>query len=1078
MDNEISGTDDMKGYIILTDGRTAVKAAHSKTLMSKELRIQLIYENGDTIRKLTVWYWPKMKQPTPALVVTWLDPPCPLDTCHNWSSRNGSALYNGDLQEYAILNDVSQLNMFKPSKWIAALPEIVAPSDNTSALGSEARMDDDEDEGDELAFMVDNYETFILIKKQVKDGEFKEVRKKIMTCVFSNFEGMYRIVSDRSMSEAVYELYIIMKVNPLGKYNSKTVLDATEVNDNELFNYKLVKFPITLRQSDTKTITCLCEKMGSFWPPLGNVFTRHFSLMFFRDLLAVKTQHFLARKRILRAIDNFGFQYGTTHNLSAGLFCFANCVIDARSGHIMTHKEAGYKLMHEIFAESQLSPNFYPWICPVEDTVTRLRFFRTLIHLARKFTGVNYQAFMVTLASYFCAPKFEFIQREMFGVFIKVLTSSEGSTGKTEMIKMLNALFGMNTKAMCASATDAGLYEILGKIFSCIPICVDDLKTGGEKGNKLDETIKSLYDAMVRVVYKKMRNSRCQLMVTTNTVFCPNDQPVQSRLLLQTIRKISSFDSSLISMWRKMQSIASMLCVDILGFPINKIYVQDCIDYMTCILANKCIGTRSSQNWGLALYYRILIQRLIPCERDEWDNLFRYMAREICRITVEYSSDSGIIDKFSNCFRQMVIRNNGLDPDGVCFGLHTLRLLSDTEISDLDLDSSIEYYAFDLDVIVDVMARRLSMRKDDFNIKGIRLMLKGQLHSEGVREGFVKFYKKTLMLQHQRNSEREASEEDFKIMDDENKVEIYCFIVPRLILDLTANNSDDDLIDFRNITIGWNRNFYDEIVNDTWDGFDDLRKHPLYQIADEECLWQADNWSDPEYEKRQFMMIDNMVNLYRPDGTIAWPREDPNVDWCDDFYFGHSSITQDARINRMNFEKAQEEAANIRANALDSDDDENEDGLSEFENDSMIENDLPERDAEPWKEWVTMEYGTSKDPKKCPACKIIYNNVIPADRLLCGTCFRSEHKKFQDTLNLVDDELNDEMSKRQRLGNEVQLGSDKEDSEMDEDYIDGIGIEGESEQGEESDDQLDHDNQEMDNFVQDDDDSHSNSNEI
>ena len=94
------------------------------------------------------------------------------------------------------------------------------------------------------------------------------------------------------------------------------------------------------------------------------------------------------------------------------------------------------------------------------------------------------------------------------------------------------------------------------------------------KGNKLDETIKSLYDAMVRVVYKKMRNSRCQLMVTTNSVFCPNDQPVQSRLLLQTIRKISSFDTSLLSHWRKMQSIASMLCVDILGFPINKVYVQ------------------------------------------------------------------------------------------------------------------------------------------------------------------------------------------------------------------------------------------------------------------------------------------------------------------------------------------------------------------------------------------------------------------------------------------------------------------------------------------------------------------------
>ena len=708
----MTGTEDMKGYVLLTDACTAVKAAHGKTLMSKELRVQLVYSSphGEDVRKLTVWYWTKMKQPSAALVITWADPPCPFDASHSWSSVNGSALFNGNFIQYAITTDTS---LFKPSKWMSECPcRPIPPSDVRQGVETE------EDDDDDLSFMVDNHETFIVIKKPLKDGEFREMRKKVMTCVFSNFEGMYRIVSDRAMSESVYEFYIIIKVNPRGRYNTKTILDATEIDDNDLANYKIVKFPISLRQSDTRTITALSEKMGSFWPPLGNVFTRHFNLMYFRDLLATKTQYFLANKKILRAIDNFGFQYGTSHKLSAGLFCFANCVIDAATGRIITHKEAGYKLMHEIFAESQLSPNFYPWICPVEDNLVRLRFFRTLIHLAKKFTGVNYQAFMVTLASYFCAPKFEYIQREMFGVFIKVLTSSEGSTGKTEMIKMLNALFGMNTKAMCASATDAGLYEILGKIFSCIPICVDDLKTGGETGNKLDETIKSLYDAMVRVVYKKMRNSRCQLMVTTNTVFCPNDQPVQSRLLLQTIRKISSFDTSLLSHWRKMQSIASMLCVDILGFPINKVYVQDCIDYMTCILANKCIGTRSSQNWGLALYYRILVQRLIPCETSEWDDLFRYMAREICRITIEYSSDSGIIDKFSSCFRQMTIRNSGMDPEGICLGLHNLRVLSHQEKLDHDLDLSIEYYAFDLDHIVDVMARRLHIKKDEFNIKG------------------------------------------------------------------------------------------------------------------------------------------------------------------------------------------------------------------------------------------------------------------------------------------------------------------------------------------------------------------------
>eukprot|EP00965_Chrysotila_dentata_P009209 300234-Pleurochrysis_carterae.AAC.1 len=362
-----------------------------------------------------------------------------------------------------------------------------------------------EDADGSQSIMVDNCETFIIIHK--KDGE---IRKKIMSCAFVGILGMYRIVSDRAITEPVYEVLVEVRVNPCSTRGLKVVQDVATINDADLKTYERVMIPITLRQSDFKSISSFTEKIGSFWPPLGMAFTRHFNLGYLRDVLQELSALFLKRqKQVLRAIDNFGFQYGCEHEV----FVFANCVINVSTGKTLTHEQAGYKLMQEIFAESQLSPNFYPRICPVEDPVLRLRFLRTLIHLSKKFTGVNYETFMVVFSSYLCAPKFEYIQQNMFGVFINVLTSSEGSTGKTEMIKMLNALFGMCTKAMCASATDAGLYEILGKIFSCIPICVDDLKYDPKHGSgKLDETIKSLYDAMVRVVYKKMRSSRCQLM--------------------------------------------------------------------------------------------------------------------------------------------------------------------------------------------------------------------------------------------------------------------------------------------------------------------------------------------------------------------------------------------------------------------------------------------------------------------------------------------------------------------------------------------------------------------------------------
>ena len=420
---------------------------------------------------LTIWSWPKCStNPSPAIVLTWetkllMSPTGGGRKPNEWKdlgfdlfspttfSKQAADLANDLKEGFAVIpvndSNASLKNILSPSRWIGLVND---SQDDLHSVASNARsstashaqstgrggggdpMDDtvESDQHGEISFVNIDYETYVIKTTMVK-GEPQEHKIKILTCIVSNFNGMYRICCERERSECVYELFITMVVNPKGSFNTKTILDPNCINDKDLANYKLVKIPITLRQSDLKSITTLAEKMGKFWPPLGLVFKKAFTIDLFRDLLTTKAKTFLRDKRILRAIDNFGRQYGTEHKLQQGLFVFANCVIDAGSGETMTHEDAGYKMMEEIFSESQLSPNFYPWICPVKNDMIRLRVFRTLISLAKNFTGINYEAFMVTMASYFCAPKFEYIQREMFGVFIKVLTSSEGSTGKTEM---------------------------------------------------------------------------------------------------------------------------------------------------------------------------------------------------------------------------------------------------------------------------------------------------------------------------------------------------------------------------------------------------------------------------------------------------------------------------------------------------------------------------------------------------------------------------------------------------------------------------------------------------------------------
>ena len=51
------GTDDLKGYVLLTDCRTALKASNARTLMCKDLRVQFRYAapgSEEVLNKLTI----------------------------------------------------------------------------------------------------------------------------------------------------------------------------------------------------------------------------------------------------------------------------------------------------------------------------------------------------------------------------------------------------------------------------------------------------------------------------------------------------------------------------------------------------------------------------------------------------------------------------------------------------------------------------------------------------------------------------------------------------------------------------------------------------------------------------------------------------------------------------------------------------------------------------------------------------------------------------------------------------------------------------------------------------------------
>ena len=413
----------------------------------------------------------------------------------------------------------------------------------------------------------------------------------------------------------------------------------------------------------------------------------------------------------------------------------------------------------------------------------------------------------------------------------------------------------------------------------------------------------------------------------------------------------------------------------------------------------------------------------------------------------------------------MQLRNNELDPDGVCFNLHNLRTLTDEEKRTTGVtDPSLEYYAFDIEQLIAVMTRKLEMRKDDFNIKGLRLLFKGSLRAEGVKEGFVDFYTKTHLLLHIKEGLQNMNGQDgvpyspptedvFQGLDASNKISVHCFLVPKIILQL-GNEQSEDLVDFKTITIGRapRVNFYEKVISDEWRGFDDLRSHPLYRVAEENGLWSADDWEDPTLRELQFNLIENIANRYRPEGKIVWPRanggedeDDAEIDIENNFYQGHERVFVDAQANLRDFEQAQDEAATRRAAELEKDDDheegdEDETGHDEYEADDFMEDDLPAPDADPWKTWVTHEHGSVDNSHQCPACKMVFSNELT--RLLCNQCYKTSREEFEAALQEADEDLARERDKRQKTDHtlEVDSNADSEDAAIDQLPV-GVGEE-------------------------------------
>ena len=727
-----------------------------------------------------------------------------------------------------------------------------------------------------------------------KDGEeYTEIMNFAVVCMLNMYESHQNNNNLTAPTMPIYELLVEYHVGGGGR-GIKAVNNSSELINENVSQYAKVRMPVFVMGSDLSQIKTLIERFTSTYSSFVPI---KLTTDQFRAILAKKQADYVANGgRHMRIVESFGLQKSY---FECKLFVFSNGAVRADTKQIVPLSDVGYKLVPSIlYSQSSLSEAFYPVIVPCESDVLRLRFLRTLHYVIKRFTRSNLQVAMNVFAMYICASSFNDIQHAMSGVPITSIVSEEGSTGKTELLKLLGALLGMHPKGMCAFATEAGLYELF-KVLRSMIIVLDDVQYDPKEGRArgVDEvTIKALYDALQRVVMGKMLEATSAVVMTLNGDFMPKNQPVQSRQLRFKYRKNQNFDPNVLRMWRDMMAAAPIMTVDMTTWPFNPTCLNDCIEFMSGVMLqpNHSVGVRSAQNCGPCLYRRIQLGTLLLYDQSEWDAMFTDFAVECNRTAVEFSANAGIVARFIDAFQQMRRVSNPLDNKGDSLHVHNVR-------TDFSFQGE-EYYLIQLEEVVRVMCKQLQMRKEELQIKSLKLALE-DMSADGVFKRMSNFYNNMLGFPALSPVE-DAGAADLGAggaptpprepltegeLNDENTVPRMAFAIPKRILDRAPESAVN--VDFKRIMIR-GVNFYESVVSGRWRGIREILESPLGKAMVDYDLRERDDWSDPELAEKQVEFVRNMARKLRPTGKVPFfdcGRPDGWVapDWDEDFYFGH-----------------------------------------------------------------------------------------------------------------------------------------------------------------------------------------------
>lgn len=265
------------------------------------------------------------------------------------------------------------------------------------------------------------------------------------------------------------------------------------------------------------------------------------------------------------------------------------------------------------------------------------------------------------------------------GMPLAWLYSTQHATGKTTTVCTINSLLGfsqMGSKRgiLNGDITKAALIERASQQCGMSIIADDFVAYKDNQSFKLAELFRLLYDGTSRAVMQKTRWPRSSVIYTSNNLVNMTDEAFQSRLLIfhfQTRTQLPASNST--RSFMKLCELCSSLIGDFSSLThegkLDHEAIADCA-YYCGFLVNK-IRDRSASNWGLLLYFMLLLNKLFNTALEQ--TILEWTSLQLTTNVVPLNQSQLMLDKLIIATYQMLHLQPNLAESDRCLSVHNFR---------------------------------------------------------------------------------------------------------------------------------------------------------------------------------------------------------------------------------------------------------------------------------------------------------------------------------------------------------------------------------------------------------------------